>query len=368
MSLRPVSPNHAIAIPGHAVCPRCGTRLDRSFSCADCNQSYPRIRSVRILLREPSACLDYWRMQLGLVIQQADETARAIWNQASEPGIDSATRRRLESLVGAVTDQVGDLTLVLGPALGGPLPPRNGVGLPRGATDYLSCIFRDWAWSDGHDEENERSLVAIRRVTAGTALGRTLVLGAGACRLAYDLHIHCGGTETAVVDVDPFLLVVAEAVIRGSVVSLTESSVNAPEVDPVGRRWVLEASSGPLSEEAFHFFLADGTEPPFAECAFDTIVTPWFIDQVPSDLERLIRKLHGLLAPNGRWINHGPLIYRPDALPVARWYTRQEIFNLASAVGFQVGAWESTSQPHFVSPLSGRGLLENVLTFEASRK
>jgi hypothetical protein len=307
-------------------------------------------------------------MQLGLVIQQAGETTRALWNQATEAGLDGATRRRLQALVGAVTDQIADLTLVLGPALGGALPPRDGVGLPRGATDYLTCIFRDWAWSDGHDEENGRSLAAIRRVTGGTDLGRTLVLGAGACRLAYDLHVHCGGTETAVVDVDPYLLVVAEAVIRGSVVRLTESSVNAPEVDPVSRRWSLSAPSGSLSEDIFHFFLADGTRPPFADFAFDTIVTPWFIDQVPSDLGSLIRRLHRLLAPSGRWINHGPLIYRPEALPVARWYAREEIFNLATAVGFRVGAWEGATQPHFLSPLSGRGLLENVLTFEASRE
>jgi hypothetical protein len=32
-----------------------------------------------------------------------------------------------------------------------------------------------------------------------------------------------------------------------------------------------------------------------------------------------------------------------------------------------VGGWESGSQPHFVSPLTGRGLLENVLTFVATR-
>ena len=326
------------------------------------------MRSIRILLPDATAHIDYWRMQLGLVIQQAGETTRTLWSQATEPGIDGATRKRLQALVGAVTDQISDLALVLGPALGGPLPPLDGVALPRGATDYLTCVFRDWAWSDGKDEENSRSLATIRRVTAGADLGRTLVLGAGACRLAYDLHVHCGGTETAVVDVDPFLLVVAEAVIRGSVVSLTESSVNAPEVDPVSRRWSLAASSGPLSEDAFHFFLADGTQPPFAESAFDTIVTPWFIDQVPRDLESLIGQLHGLLATGGRWINHGPLIYRPELLPVARWYTREEIFNLARAAGFRVGAWENATQPHFLSPLSGRGLLENVLTFEACRR
>jgi hypothetical protein len=32
-----------------------------------------------------------------------------------------------------------------------------------------------------------------------------------------------------------------------------------------------------------------------------------------------------------------------------------------------MGASESASQPHLVSPLTGRGLIENVLTFEGSR-
>jgi hypothetical protein len=356
------------SIPARTVCPHCRMRLDASFGCTRCGQCYPCMGGIRILLPQPSAHVDYWRMQLGLISQQASETTRVLRSQAGEPGIDKATRTRLEALAGAVADQLTDITHVLGPSLGGPLPPREGVGLPRGATDYVSCIFRDWAWSDGHDEENDQSLAAIRRVTGGRDLGKTLVLGAGACRLAYDLHVQCGGTETAVLDIDPYVLVVAEAVIRGAVVTFTESSVNAPEIDPVSRRWSLTAPSGPLSEKVFHFFLANGTEPPFVDRTFDTIVTPWFIDQVPMDLEGLIRRLHGLLAPSGRWINHGPLIYRPEALSVARWYARQEIFNLASAVGFRVGIWESASQRHFVSPLTGRGLLENVLTFEASRE
>ena len=76
----------------------------------------------------------------------------------------------------------------------------------------------------------------------------------------------------------------------------------------------------------------------------------------------MLRRVHGLLVPGGRWINHGPLIYRPDVLPIARWYARQEIFELAGAVGFRLGASESASQPHLVSPLTGRGLIENVLT------
>ena len=306
-------------------------------------------------------------MQLGLMIQQARETNLALQSQAAEAGVGGATRTRLQALARAIAEQVADVAVVLIPAFGEALPPREGVGLPRGPGDYISCLFRDWAWPDGQDEENARALAAIRRVTGGDDLGRTLVLGAGGCRLAYDLHRRGGGSETAVVDIDPFLLLVAEAVIRGAAVGLTETSVNAPEIDPVSRAWTLSAPGDPIGPEAFHFFLADGTEPPFADETFDTVVTPWFIDQVPTDLADFLRRVRGLLVPGGRWINHGPLIYRPDALPIARWYARQEIFELADAVGFRVGAWESGPQAHLVSPLTGRGLIENVLTFAASR-
>jgi len=316
---------------------------------------------------DPSAHLVHWRMQLGLVIQQASATNHALKVQAAERGVGDATQIRLLALARAIAEQVADVAAVLVPAIGDPLPPREGVGLPRGAGDYISCLFRDWAGANAHEDENNRSLSAIRRVTRGKDLGRMLVLGAGGCRLAYDLHLRCGGTETVVVDLDPFLLAVAEAVIRGRTVGLTEASANAPAVDPVSRSWTLSAPAGPLGPDVFHFFLADGTEPPFADRSFDTVVTPWFIDQVPTDLDALLRRVHGLLAPGGRWINHGPLIYRPDALPIARWYTRQEIFELAGAIGFRMGAWESVVQPHLVSPLTGRGLIESVLTFEATR-
>jgi hypothetical protein len=33
-----------------------------------------------------------------------------------------------------------------------------------------------------------------------------------------------------------------------------------------------------------------------------------------------------------------------------------------------MGAWQSAPQQHLLSPLTGRGLIENVLTFEARRE
>jgi SAM-dependent methyltransferase len=320
-----------------------------------------------VLLRDPDAQVQFWRKQLGLILKQASETIQELATQAAESHVRSPTRTRIRELARSIAEQAEDIRIVLEPRLGPALPPHEGVGLPRGATDYISYLFRDWAWADGKDDENERAVTAIRRVARGQALGRTLVLGAGACRLAYDLHAQGASTETSAVDIDPYLLVVAEAVIRGGAVCLTETSVNSPEIKPVARRWTLCAPSGPLGAEAFHFYVADGTAPPFADETFDTVVTPWFIDQVPTDLEDFLHRAERLLVPGGRWINRGPLLYRPDKLPITRWYSRDEVFDLASSIGFRIGAWESASQAYLVSPLNGRGLIENVLTFEARR-
>lgn len=357
---------YALSVLTSALCPVCRAALDAALKCPTCEVSYPQLGGIRVLLVEPDRHLVRWRQQLGRLLWQASQSITSLADHMGEAHLRDPTRRRLRALAGAIAEQADDLVRALQPSIGEPLPPEASVALPRGAGDYLPYLFRDWGWSNGQDEENRRSLAVIREVTGAKSLGRVLVLGAGGCRLAYDLHLHGDATETVALDIDPVLLVIAEAVIRGGQVSLTECSVNAPETEPVSHRWILSAPDGPLASESFHVVLADGTNPPFADGSFDTVVTPWFIDQVPTDLDAFIGRLRTLLRPGGRWINHGPLIYRPDALPVTQWLTREEIFDLAGSVGFRVGAWQTLSQPCTLSPLTGRGLIENVLTFEAA--
>src|SRR5262249_27559414 len=143
--------------------------------------------------------------------------------------------------------------------------------------------------------------------------GHMLVPGAGGCRLAYDLHRLGPNAETVVIDIDPFLLTTAQRVIRGGTVTLREANAEVDELAQRMKVWNLHAHHGPISDERFHFLLADGLHPPFESGKFDTIVTPWFIDVVPVDLRDFISELHRLLKPGGRWLNLGPLHYRSDA-------------------------------------------------------
>jgi SAM-dependent methyltransferase len=263
----------------------------------------------------------------------------------------------------AIRDQLDEIVALVGASLGGAVVGTS-AGLPRGVVEYGYYLHRDWGWDEGDASENQASIDAIRAVTSANELGRTLVLGAGGCRLAYDLHRQLRASETVVVDIDPYLFVIAEAVVRGREVRLTEASLNVLEGGCASARRTLRAPHGPLDAERFHFVFANGLEPPFADGSFDTVVTPWFIDRVPTDLAAFLETMARLLRPGGRWINQGPLLY-PAETPVHQRYAREEIFEMAEGAGLSMNRWSRTSRPYLVSPLTGSGRIESVLTFEA---
>lgn len=353
-----------------ALCPSCRHELsvgagEESIACAGCALAYPRVGGLPILLPNAQGHVALWRRQLGRLLERGEHTFTALNDAASEPGLHSATRARLSALGRAVKDQVGDVACIMGPALGGALA-GEGSGLPRGVVEYSGLLYRDWGWPAAGYRENEPAHAELTRLLRPGELGRTLVFGAGACGLAYELHLRPGSSQTVALDIDPYLLVIADRVVRGHSVRLTEASHKWIEGRDVCRQWQLQAHHGPLAREAFWCVFADGLAPPFARETFDTVVTPWFIDQIPSDLPAFVQTLHELLRPNGRWVNQGPLVY-PEQRPFERRYAREELFEVIRAAGFSLGDWSRTSQRYLVSPLTGNGKIESVLSFVAAR-
>jgi uncharacterized protein YbaR (Trm112 family)/SAM-dependent methyltransferase len=353
-----------------ALCPACRHALvvsagEESIACAGCMLAYPRVGGIPVLLPNAERHVELWRRQLERLLEQGEHTFAALTGGAGEPGLHSATRARLKALGRAVKDQVDDLARIMAPALGGALA-GDGGGLPRGVVEYIGLLYRDWGWSSAGYRENEPALAELGRLLGAGELGRVLVFGAGACGLAYELHLRRGSDQTVALDIDPYLLVIAERVVRGESVRLTEASLKWIEGREVSRQWRLQAEHGPLAREAFWCVFADGLTPPFDRETFDTVVTPWFIDQVPRDLPAFVRTLHQLLRPGGRWVNQGPLVY-PEQTPFERRYAREELFEIVRAAGFSLGGWSRTSQRYLVSPLTGNGKIESVLSFVAAR-
>jgi SAM-dependent methyltransferase len=352
-----------------AVCPGCTAALHMQgerIACQSCGQEFPRVAGIPVLLPKPEAHLELWKGQLALLLERGRTTLAALGEAAAKDALSPLTRQRLVKLGQAVQEQVSDLAALLEPALGG-AAAAPASALPRGVVEYIGYLYRDWGWPSAGYVENERALEALGKLNEGRALGHTLVLGAGACGLAYDLHRLCGATQTVVLDVDPYLLVVAEKIVRGGRVRLTEASLKVMEVEEVSRAWLLEAAAGPLQPASFQFVFADGVEPPFVDGSFDSVVTPWFIDQVPRDLPVFFARLARLLRPGGRWLNQGPLVY-PEQTPFAQRFSRDELFELAASAGFSIDGSSCASMPYLVSPLSGSGKVESVLSFAASRR
>jgi SAM-dependent methyltransferase len=348
------------------VCVRCAAPLDPrppAPRCTACGEAFGRVGTIAVLLPQARAHVELWRRQLALLLANGERTRAGLEAEAAGPGVSRAGAARLGALARAARDQADDFAALLGPALGGPLDGAA-PGLPRGVVEYSYYLFRDWGWRSPDARENADAFTSLRAFAPG-ALGRVLVVGAGGCRLAYDLH-RAGATETAVVDIDPYLFVPAEAVVRGREVRLTEASLNVIDATRASAAWTLRAPEGPLDVARFHFFLANGVAPPFAPGTFDTVVTPWFIDRVPTDLPAFLATMRELLRPGGRWLNQGPLLYTPET-PLVRRYARDELFELATLAGFRVSAFDAASRPYLVSPLTGAGKIERVLTFVAVR-
>ena len=160
-------------------------------------------------------------------------------------------------------------------------------------------------------------------------------------------------------DLDPLLLLIANRVLFGGGVTLTEFPSDAPSVDGVCVAHRLAAPAGPPAR--FSLLLADALPAPLRPGSFDTVVTPWFIDIVPADVRETIGVVHRLLAPGGRWLNYGPLSY-PQEHRHGQRYSPDELVELIRAGGFELPGLSRTVIDYMRSRGNGRWKMVEVFT------
>jgi hypothetical protein len=240
-------------------------------------------------------------------------------------------------------------------ALGTELP------LNQGLSTYYPNLHRDWCWGDA---ENRASLDAVLAcLPAGDAPRRLLVIGAGAGRLAYDLHQALRPSLSIALDFNPLFLLVAARILAGEPVDLYEFPIAPRSIadHALLRRHVAPEPPAPGLE----LVLADASAPPFLAGGFDTVLTPWFIDVAGESVSRLLPRLNALLAPDGLWIHHGSLAFA-DASP-AEAPSLEELLDALPEHGFErVRAFEA-QQPYLASPASRHARLESVVTLAARK-
>lgn len=365
-------------------CPACGpdaplAASNSALRCATCGTWFPLLRDGESLLpwlfAEPdAACLEWssrFKHFLSLNAARHNRLNKALTEGRPTP----SARRRLQEELAARRRQREQIRDVLVPAgldgeeLVQAVTAVSNDSVPRNQSllGYQQNVFRDWAWDNG---ENEAQANTVLEILTGSHAGTPrsmLTLGAGACRLPYDLHRHLSPRLSVALDFNPLLLLVGSRVIQGRELALHEFPV-APLGDAVSGilqccRAPEPLSTGPGGE--FRFVLGDATRSPFRSASFDVVVTPWLIDILPLDFRRFAPEVNRLLPTGGTWLNTGSLVFDHDDPCCC--YSEAEVMDIVADSGFEILALDHRQLPYMQSPHSAFGRMEHVVTFAARK-
>ena len=270
------------------------------------------------------------------------------------------TRQRIAQLMAGLEHQQERIAALMRPLSAGALavPPRPEARQSLALLDCYENIFRDWAWGTA-EIDRVRALV---EPAFPDAVGTLAVYGAGAGRLAVDVHRSRRPARTYALDVGPLPLLVADALLRGETVALPEMPVAPHECEQAVVEHELRFAAG--AGDGFQLLFADALRPPFAPATVDVVLTAWFIDAVTADLRVTAAAINRVLRPGGLWINIGPLRFSGE-LP--QQYSIEEVHDIVGAASFALGSSARHDLPYFDSPFSGSRPVETVFFFVAKK-
>lgn len=356
------------------ACPRCDKApletTDSSYHCNACKIDFPLIGGIPWMFAEPQATLGEWRGRLQFALQKLSEEVTSLDQELKNKELSQLAKRRVERYRKCVDSHRRKLAKLLRPvdvqSLQGNvetyLALRTRLPSDQGLNTYYANIHRDWAWGD---EENTASLKQVQAVLHDHAeLGNVLLLGAGAGRLAYDIHTTLSCDATVAMDFNPLLLLVAKTVTEGDKLNLYEFPIAplALEDDAVLRK----LTAPEPTDDSFHLVLGDALRPPFPEKSFDTVVTPWLIDVITEDLPVFAARINRLLKKEGRWINFGSLSFHSPRQSGR--HSPEEVKAIVAESGFSDPYVSQATIPYMNSPASRHGRQERVFTFSAYKE
>lgn len=365
----------ALSLPqtDRLLCPKCRQPLaartseDESLRCGSCQRRFPSVAGIPVLLEQPEKRLELWARQLSLFILDTDEAIRQLAVEMIDEGLHQRTRERLQLVAESLPQHRDAITSLFSDA--GISPSRDRVeaaSVEGSVLAYYTLLHRDWAWGPEVTEAQAAIDAIAAVVPTDFELGTTLVLGAGTTRLCWDLATRFPSADAIyALDVNPLPYLVAQRLLDGKSVDLFELPGHPRRSTFAAQSRRIKAHCAP--PKRLHLLFADGLEPPLPAGSVDTVVTPWFVDQVPKDAAKLTGTIAQLLRAGGSWINHGPFVYDPTRTKPAHRYCGDEFIQLVKHAGFQIAKASYEAMPHLASPLSSHSRSEWVLTMHATK-
>jgi len=359
-------------------CPNCGGNAQQGFQfdnlqCTQCGTNHFSLGNVPCLFPAGIHQKLIWQHQTATMHYMAQQGLAALHESLSRYDLTSSTRRRLTDIQTACQLNVDTILSLLQKYGIDPIPNEQlGQMNPGDLNEYFDLLLRDWAWdttSDANPENSsaiERTLAAIQKLPSKPT--RILVLGAGAGRLSWDLHVHLKPEYTVALDSNPVLLAAADELVNQRQPIAIGEFKNFPQIGfQPAQSWLLQPPVDSDSLRETWFLLgANVWQLPFLRESFDLVVTPWFIDVNGGDVRDLIGVINEKLVPGGHWLNSGPLLFTRH-LPVQLKYSDTEIKEFMSLAGFTLITETVANTDYLLSPLEARFRQEQVWTFIAGK-
>jgi hypothetical protein len=352
-------------------CPGCSGELtltEKKTSCVKCGATYPVIDGVPWLFSPPGETLAGWRVRFNALLASLQAEEEQLKAAQKQPRLSDLTTKRLRKQLQAKVEQRKLLSDLMSPLLKEPsgnpelyqaMQLRDLAGQSIGG--YYTNIHRDWAWPT--DENKICADIVSDLVHRCGDAKKFLILGAGAGRLAWDIHQRHKPEITVALDINPLMILAARKVTKGRNLKLYEFPLAPKDADSTA---VLQTCRSPEeTPDNLHFILADGLTPPVRPGAFDLILTPWFIDIIPTTLPETASVINNLLGVGGHWINFGSLAFNHGD-PAAN-YSPEETVETVNSSGFFAGHVIRHKIPYMQSPHSAHGRIEETFSFQATK-
>lgn len=223
---------------------------------------------------------------------------------------------------------------------------------------YQDTFFRDWVWGESELQKQCEPLLPLMKNTK-----RMLVLGAGACGLPLVLHKNLNLEQTLAVDINPVLMLQAKRLMNRETLKIIEYPQLPKKSQYVSKEHSIESD---CLVHNFHMLFADGQNLEVSEGAFDTILTPWFIDIIPRNFSDLAKHFNQNLSRGGKWVNIGLLAFERNE--ISERLTADEIRETLELAGFRIEKFEILEMPYLQSPYSAMKRTDHILVFSAIKE
>ncbi len=326
---------------------------------------YPLVGGIPWLLAHPRNSLLDWGAKLNHFQQVLLQEIASLERERERA--EGAVHDRIECLLLAKKDFLLELTKLLEPITNTQVASveQYNALLDRAPStqnllSYEANIYRDWQWGE---EENKLSLEMVLDI-APENFGKLCVLGAGACRLALDLHEAVNPELTVATDINPLFLLAVDKLISGEDFLLTEFPLHPKLKEYVAIKHRMNALT--KSPDDFYLCFADSAKPPFLKHVFDTVLTPWLIDIQPHQFKRFLKQLNQYIPVGGRWLNFGSLVFYQDRESLC--YSSEEVVELAAEAGFEIEELSQKEIPYLKSLYNAGYRVETVWAWEAIKR